>query len=177
MQHARQYRALQEKYGDVKPVWVTEGSPGDPASFYSPAGDLSVLQQHGADFIRFYVSTMSSGAQKFFLYGMFGHAISGGANSHLEHDRAVRVSLVTGALLASLVDGLPAPVRTEPTYGVDAYEFRADNGKTVTVLWSYTGREYRLAPPAGTRVLDMLGNPVTGPDASLITSAPIYWLR
>jgi hypothetical protein len=168
---------LQEKYGAVKPVWITEGSPGDPASFYSPAGDLTVLRQHGADFVRFYVSTMSTSAQRFFLYGMFGHAISGGANSHLEHDRALRVSLVTGAVLASLVDGLPAPVRSEPIHGVDAYEFRGDNEKTVTVLWSYDGRERKLVPPAGAKVLDMLGNPLSGLDASQVTNAPIYWLR
>ena len=175
-QHARQFRAVQEKYGAVKPVWISEGSPVDPASFYFPGGDITVLRKHASDFVRFYVSTMSTGAQKFFLYGMFGHSLSGATNSHLEHDRAIRVSLVSGAHLASLTDGLPPPVRSEPVAGVDAYEFRASGGKTITVVWSYDDQTHELAPPPNTRVLDMFGNTLSAEEAATIADEPIYWV-
>ena len=175
-QFAQQFHAMQEKYGAVKPVWITEGSPVDPASFYFPAGDVTILRKHASDFVRFYVSTMSTGAQKFFLYGMFGHSLSGGFNSHLEHDHAIRVSLVACAHLASLVDGLPPPVRREPVGGVDAYEFRAAKGN-ITVLWNYNGETATVAPPPKTRVFDMFGNLLSGPKAATVSSEPIYWVN
>jgi hypothetical protein len=179
--NAAHFLAIQKAYGTPKPLWNTEGGLFGVGSWYAPeTGGLSATIQP-AYIVRYDVTYMAAGVKAFFLYAIHTDGGMGEIETRTnEHDRAVKPILAARAVLASLVDGLGQPQRSEPAKGVDHYTYPRDakQGRSVSVLWSYDGAPHSVPVPRGVRVLDVWGNSVRPQSGKVtITPEPIYWLR
>ena len=159
---AQQMRDVQKASGAVKPLWNTEGGPGEIGSFYAPqTGGLAVSAQ-ASYIVRYDVSSLAAGVKHFFVYGVHsGTAMGDPLYRALEHDEAPRPILAARAVLASLIDGRLAPTIQTLAPGVTSFVFApAKNeigGREVRVLWSDEAPQ-KLAVPAGFEALDIWGN-------------------
>jgi hypothetical protein len=174
---AAAYRAFQLKYGQARPVWMTEGAPAEGIqSFYWPLGQEQATRSQLARTIRFDVTLMAAGVQHSFYYTLHADPPEGEFTlTALEHDRTIRPLLAARAVLASLVDGAECLGRSEPVAGVDCYGFRQADGKRIDVLWSHDGRPHTVAAPKEAEVLDALGNPLA---ANVdLGREPVYFVR
>lgn len=175
---AQKFGQMQQSYGAPRPLWITEGGPSTSGmSCYNPDGPGRAPRQQIAHAVRLDVSLLTAGVQKFFHYTLeisSPPGSAGGLYETLEYDRAPRALLVGRAVLASLIDGAQPLGRTEPAPGVDAYSFQQDDGRQVTVLWSYDGQEHSVTIPRGFTALDALGNMLTESASLLIGAEPIY---
>jgi glucose dehydrogenase len=86
-----------------------------------------------------------------------------------EYDNSIKPMLAARAVLASLVDGMGTPTRSEPVKGVDLYTY--GTRKPVQVLWSYDGETHNVPIPRGARALDIWGNPIRT-KANIISVGP-----
>ncbi|HEX2950330.1 MAG TPA: endo-1,4-beta-xylanase [Armatimonadota bacterium] len=173
------YRAAQQQYGTVKAIWGSEGGEDSVNSWYADDGDGLGARQQMAHIVRFDVSMMAAGVQKFFYYTLHHRTLSGQAGYlGLEHDRGIRPNMAARAVLASLVDGAQCLGRTEPTPGVDAIRFRQTDGSIISVYWSYDGADHQVQQPDRSRALDILGNPLKQAGRTLqVTGEPIYTVQ
>ena len=159
---ANHMRALQKAGGVAKPMWNTEGGPGEIGSFYAPqTGGLPVGVQ-ASYIVRYDVSSMAAGVKHFFLYAVHsGVAMGDPTYRALEHDDAPRPILAARAVLASLVDGRAAPTQKTLAPGVTCYAFAPApgevRGREVDVIWSNDAPQ-PLAVPRGFEALDIWGN-------------------
>lgn len=179
LRDARRLVELQKAVGEPKPLWVTEGGLFNPGSFYAPqTGGLSPRLQL-AWAVRFDVSYLAAGCKAFFIYSLHTDPPMGELNTMCtEHDRAIRPMLAARAVLASLVDGVGVPQRSEPAPGLDRFDFPAAEGRQVAVLWVYTGASQSVSVPTGTDVLNVLGNPVKVAGGKItVTTEPVYFVR
>ena len=171
---AQTFNAAQNKYGTAKPLWDTEGGLFGVGSFYAPQTGGMPVGQQPAYIVRYDVTMMGAGVQKFFLYAIHTDPMMGDISTvQTENDRAIRPLLGARAVLASLVDGAGRPTRTEPVKGVDCYAFPPQSGRIVRVLWSYDGAVHVLAPRPKSRRLDVFGNPLPS-SATTIGPEPVY---
>ncbi len=176
---AQTFTALMREQGTPRPLWNTEGGPGQIASFYaSQTGGLGIELQ-GAWAVRFDVTHMAAGTRNFFLYAMPTDPAMGETDFRAdEFDRAIKPIIAARAVLAWLVDGAGIPTRTEPVKGVDCYTFPRLGSQTVSVLWSYDGVTHSLQVPNGVRVLDVWGNTTKATRGQGATGIePIYFVR
>jgi len=174
---ASAFNAAQAATGTAKPLWITEGGANDIGSWYRPESGGMSAQGQTAWTVRFDVTNMAAGVQHFFYYTLHSDPAYGDHGyCALEHDRSIRPLLAARAVLASLVDGLPAPTRAEPVPGVDAYCFTDGVSRTVTVLWGYAGGDHLVPVPAHTRVLDVMGNPSIGKATVTVGLQPVYFV-
>lgn len=175
----REFLSAQAKHGTPKPLWNTEGGLFGVGSLLAPeTGGMAAAQQPGY-IVRFDVTQMAAGVRAFFLYALHTDpALGATETAATEYDRSVKPLLAARAVLASLVDGLGTPVRSEPAEGVDLYTYP---GGRVAVSWSYDGRTHAVRVPRGTRPLDVWGNPL--PAASFargtvtVGDDPVYFVR
>lgn len=175
---ARTFRALQGNYGTVKPLWNTEGGLFAAGSFYAPETGGLPARDQPAYIVRYDVCMMGAGVQKFFPYAVHTDPSMGNIETNLtEFDRAIKPFLAARAVLASLVDGAGRPTRSEPVKGVDDYTFPAQNGQTVSVLWSYDGASHPLPIQKGVKVLDIWGNRLSAKAIVTVGPEPLYLLR
>lgn len=175
---ARTFDALQSKYGTPKPLWDTEGGLFSGGSFYAPETGGLPAQDQPAYIVRYDVCMMGAGVRKFFPYAAPTDPAMGDIETSLtEYDRAVKPLLAARAVLASLVDGAGRPVRSEPVKGMDDYTFPAQNGKRVSVVWSYDGTPHTLPVPKGARALDIWGNALPAGKAVTVGVEPVYLVR
>ncbi|MDF2440837.1 MAG: hypothetical protein JWN98_1821, partial [Abditibacteriota bacterium] len=170
----KEFYDWQAKYGTPRPLWNTEGGLFGVGSWYTPAaGGMDVLLQPSY-IVRYDVTHMAAGVRAFWLYAVHTDGAMGEIETRTtEHDRAVKPILAARAVLASLVDGVGAPTRSEPVKGVDLYTYPRDakNKRTISVLWSYDGANHAVKVPRGTTVLDVWGNPMSL-RASTVTATP-----
>jgi hypothetical protein len=176
---AASYRALQQKYGEVKALWMSEGAPDEGIqSFYWPLGEEQATRSQLARTIRSDVTLMASGVQHAFYYTLHADPPEGMMTwIALEHDRTIRPLLAGRAVLASLVDGAECLGRSEPAAGLDCYGFRQTDGERVDVLWSYDGQAHAVAAPKEGEALDALGNPIAGTGALEVGTEPVYFVH
>ncbi len=171
----REFIEAQAKFGQPKPLWNTEGGLFGVGSWLaSETGGMPVTQQP-AYIVRYDVTHMAAGIHATYLYALHTDPTLGDIQTATsEYDRSVKPILAARAVLASMVDGLGAPVRSELVKGVDLYTY--PGGRT-SVLWSYDGEKHSLRVPRGVRVLDVWGN--TLPEAATISVGvePIYFVR
>lgn len=172
--------------GPVRPLWDTEGGPGDMASFYDPGGGGLPLTAQAGYIVRYDVTQMAAGVQHFFIYALPTDPEPGQpVYCAIEYDRSIKPILAARAILANLVDGAGRPTRTEPGPGIDRYTFPPRAGKTISVMWSYDGAEHSLPLTALSRssapqkALDVWGNPMPNrKDGSVMVGMePIYLVR
>lgn len=165
--------------GPVRPLWNTEGGPGDIATFYAPeAGGMPITLQ-AAYAVRYDVTMMASGVKHYFLYAVHSDpALEDTGFQAAEYDRAIRPILGARAVLASLVDGAKCLGRTAPVPGVDAYLFDdAQTRQRITVVWSFDGDKHTVTIPKAARVRDVWGNPLSSPGGKItVGNEPIYFV-
>jgi hypothetical protein len=161
---------FQNKYGKAKPMWNTEGGVFGVGSWYVPAaGGMEPLAQP-AYMVRYDVTYMGAGIKAFWLYAIHTDPAMGEIDTrNTEYDNSIKPMLAARAVLASLVDGMGTPKRSEPVKGVDLYTYGTT--KPVQVLWSYDGATHNVPIPRGVKVLDIWGNPIST-KANLISVGP-----
>jgi hypothetical protein len=181
-----QHRAVLREHdlGDV-PVWHTEGGPDEAqGTFYRGLNPLATSDGtfEAAWLARYYLTTISLGVEKFFLYTLHGSPRLGHRTwSRLEPGRYLKPWAVAQANLAHLIQGtrLVRRVRTED--GLVGLLFEG-KGRQVAALFAAVST-VAAGELAGMEALDLWGNPtrleeigrepvyVTGPDATLAMEA------
>jgi hypothetical protein len=170
------FNAAQAKHGAPKPLWNTEGGALALASMYAPETGGMPLRAQLAQGVRYDVTMMAAGVRMFCFYAAHADPGMGHPEGALEWDRAIKPLLAGRAVLASLVDGLGAPVRSEPAAGVDLHAYPPRDGQIVQVLWSHDGDPHTVEIPAKARVLDVFGNPVAVEGRVTVTVEPVYFI-
>lgn len=176
---ANRFTEVQRPHGEPRPLWDTECGPGHVASWHALPGvsgkGLSPRAQM-AHIVRFEVTQLSAGVRRSFYYTLHNPPPSGeSAYQAVEHDGAIRPVMAARAVLASLVDGARWLERIEPAPGLEGHVFERKDGERVTVLWSLGGdtTPAPFSPPAGGRVLDIVGN-LLAARPLVVSSTPIY---
>jgi len=171
----KEFLEAQAKYGQPKPLWNTEGGLFGVGSWLAPeTGGMSVGQQP-AYIVRYDVTYMAAGVRAFYLYATHTDPVLGSIETTTtEYDRSVKPILAARAVLASLVDGLGTPVRSEPVKGVDLYTYPGGN---VSVLWSYDGEQHLVKTPRRSTVLDVWGNTLQAAGTVSVGPEPLYFVR
>ena len=169
------FSAMMREVGQPKPIWNTEGGPGESLSWYwADQESLPLVRQQMAHIVRFDVTQMAAGIPRFFYYSFYHPSeIQTKGFGALEQDRSVRPVLVASAVLASLVDGAKCHGRVEMQEGIEAYRFSQKDGSTVTAIWSRDGKKHLAKIPEHVRVLDIVGNPVPA-EALEVGDEPFY---
>jgi hypothetical protein len=178
--NATHFTDIQKAYGTPKPLWNTEGGLFGVGSWYAPETGGMSAQMQPSYAVRYDVAYMAAGVKAYYLYAIHTDGAMGDIETRTnEHDRAVKPILAARAVLASLVDGLGTPQRTEPTKGVDLYTYPHDTQlrRSVSVLWSYDGAPHAVAVPRGVRVLDVWGNALPAAKSITVGPEPVYWVR
>jgi len=158
------FSAMMREVGQPKPIWNTEGGPGESLSWYwADKESLPLVRQQMAHIVRFDVTQIAAGVPHFFYYSFYHpNEIQVKGFGALEQDRSVRPVLVASAVLASLVDGAKCHGRVELQEGIEAYRFSQKDGSNVTVIWSADGKKREVTIPGQVRAMDIAGNPVSG---------------
>jgi hypothetical protein len=172
----RRFDELQRQTGEAKPQWMTEGGAAAVGSMYAgETGGLSPAAQP-AYMVRYDVAHLAAGTRRIFLYSVRAATAMGDTGYQAtEHDGAIRPILAARAVLASLVDGAGQPVHREFQKGVDRYDFPAEGGKQVSVLWAYDNAAHQLPVPKGVRALDVWGNELRAQTVT-VGYEPIYFV-
>ncbi len=171
----KEFNEAQAKHGQPKPLWDTEGGPSAVGSWLAPETGGMPTAQQATFMVRHDVTYMAAGVRAFYLYAMHTDPDFGAIlNTTSEYDRSVKPIMAARAVLASLVDGLGVPTRSEPVKGVDLYTYP---GGKVSVLWSYEGDKRAVKVPTGSKVLDVWGNTVKTSGTVSVGGEPIYFLR
>lgn len=173
------FTKAQAAVGTAKPQWNTEGGVSGCGSWYVPAIPGMAPRNQLAYAVRYDVTMLAAGVKAYLMYAVHTNGALGDTDTRVvEHDRAVKPVLAGRAVLASLIDGVGTPLRSEPSPGVDCYTFPADpteEGRSVAAWWSYDGQTHRVQVPPGVTVLDVLGSPKQVVDGVLdLDQEPIY---
>lgn len=176
---AARLRAEQAKYGDPKPIELTEGGPdvslyhGSFFSFADPrlTGDWS---RNTDQYARMFLTVIANGIERFTAYSVHGEPGSYGSPSHnlVEPGPLLRPMHLAVAALAQFVEGAEYAQRLNPAPDISAFVFHqpntrffADEPSTVVALIAH-GEEPEALPrpiPAGVRCFDRWGNPADAP--------------
>ena len=177
--NAVRLRELQRAVGPIKPLWNTEGGPGNIGSFYAPETGGLTFSAQAAYMVRYDVASMAAGVKHFFVYAVHsGTAMGDPQYRALEHDYAPRPLLAARAVLASLVDGRATPLPKALGANLTCYAFQPlaseKGGREVDVVWSEKEVQ-KLRVPRGFEALDVWGN-VLAPTQGMVAvdAQPIY---
>jgi hypothetical protein len=179
---ADRLREVQAKYGEPKPLELTEGGP-DVAlyhgSFFSFADDrLTGDWQRGADqYARMFLSVIAAGIQRFTAYSIHGAPRHGDPTQMiLEPGPLLRPLHLTVSALAQFVEGARYEGRLAPSHDLSAHVFSQPHpryfaAEPSTVVALIANGE-ALAPlpkplPEPIRCFDRWGNPTGTPTQSL----------
>ena len=172
---ADHFRELQRAVGPVKPLWNTEGGPGEIGSFYAPQTGGLPFNVQPAYIVRYDVSSLAAGVRHFFVYAAPSGTPMGNAGYNaLEHDFAPRPILAARAVLASLVDGRAMPTRKTLAPGLTCYAFAPGKKgeREIDVIWRDDAPQ-KWAVPRGFEALDIWGNALAAREIE-IGAEPIY---
>ncbi|OPZ15198.1 MAG: hypothetical protein BWZ10_01777 [candidate division BRC1 bacterium ADurb.BinA364] len=151
--------------------WNTEGGPGVQAhTFYRrlPLGAARTDARYLVDFcVRYYISTLSLGQPKFFLYSFHGHSGLGNPSFMLTCGDGTLLPLAQAiSALAWHIEGKRYAGMAELAPQVWAYLFEGD-GESAACLVNATGKPWKApALPAGIALRDLCGNPLPAPGAA-----------
>lgn len=151
-------------------VWNTEGGPGpsDVRNFYRhipPLGKTDKSAYWGDYLIRYYVSTLASGAKKFFLYLMYGWGDYGPAYSMMNNDGRLAPCATALSNLAWHLEGRKYVKTFEPVPNLFGYLFEGEGGGVAIFLSKGVGRCAILTtlPKEKGVVRDLFGNELPCP--------------
>ena len=171
----QEFSEAQAQFGTPKPLWDTEGGLFGVGSWLAPETGGMPVEQQPSYIVRYDVTMMASGVRAFYLYAMHTDPQLGGRETVTsEYDRSVKPILSARAVLASMVDGLGIPTRSQPIKGVDWYQY---SGGKIGVLWSYDAETHSMIIPRGVRVLDVWGNAMKAARTVSVATEPIYFVR
>ena len=174
--------------GYARPAWVTEiGCYGDddPAVTPPTAGDSSMNAslrpnelRASADLVKFAAIFCAAGVRKVFYHAGTCAALNenDAGNIFFEYGGAPRKQFAAQAVLSRMLGPDVDFIRkwTEPQ-GVQAFEFRS-RGRTVVMVWARRRGVESVKIPPGFRALDLMGNPLAGPEIAP-TETPMYLVR
>jgi hypothetical protein len=185
------FRACQEHMkakSTTQPIWVTEiGCYGQDDPPFTPftVGDSSMNSslrpnelRASADLVKFATIMLATGTRKIFYHAGTCEALnqSSAGNIFFEYGGAPRKQYAAQAALSRLLGPDVEFVRkwTEPAW-LQAFEFRS-RGRTVTVLWARKAGASGMKIPQGCHALDLMGNPLPGPEITP-GEVPTYWVQ
>jgi hypothetical protein len=179
---AARLRETQAKYGEPKPLELTEGGP-DVAlyqgSFFSFADErLTGDWQRGADqYARMFLSVIAAGIQRFTAYSMHGAPRYGDPTQMmLEPGPLLRPIHLTVSALAQFVEGAKYEGRLAPSHDISAHIFSQPHPRyfatesSLVVALIANGEAPAPLPkplPQQIRCFDRWGNPTDTPTQSL----------
>jgi hypothetical protein len=179
---AARLRSVQAKYGEPKPLELTEGGP-DVAlyqgSFFSFADErVTGDWQRGADqYARMFLAVIAAGIQRFTAYSIHGVPRHGEPTQMmLEPGPLLRPLHLTVSALAQFVEGAKYEGRLAPSHEISAHVFSQPNPRyfasgpsTVVALIANGEAPAPLPklPPEGIRCFDRWGNPADVPQQAL----------
>ncbi|MCX7012523.1 MAG: carbohydrate binding domain-containing protein [Candidatus Sumerlaeota bacterium] len=149
------------------PSWDTEGGISHQSqTFYShlPVGSATKRVRFYADLVaRYYISALSLGVPKFFLYSFHGHAGLGNPNAMLVNGDGTLLPLATAvSALAWHIEGKHF-VRRD-ALGKTAWAYLFTDGQTsVAAIVQAPGKTYELEKIEGAECRDLCGNVIALP--------------
>lgn len=166
-------RALMQKYGATKPIWVTE--IGWPLRNSIAPGDLAVDETVQAQFLaRAGALLASAGVPRVYWYELRDE------NAHPNMGLVLNNTGFTARKALFAMKTLNAQLRTatfdareKTAPGVYSLRFRTADNRDLRVLWSLT--PLTIPVPSGTTATGLLGEPLSVADGTLVLGeAPVY---
>lgn len=150
------------------PIWNSEGGPGPSVvhNFYRhtpPMGHTDATARAGDHLIRYYISSLASGVDKFFVYTYHGWGQWRHCYSYLNVDGRLAPNATSFSNLAWHVEGRDYREVVDLGEGVHAYLFEDAEAAVAVILSSGIGRLSMPRADAGLTVRDMFGNAVAYP--------------
>lgn len=163
------------------PIWNSEGGPGPSVihNFYNhtpPFGHTTTTARAGDHLVRYYISTLASGAKKFFVYSYHAWGQWKPCYSYLNVDGRLAPTATAFSNLAWHLEGRRYREAVDLGGGVYAYLFEDDDGAVAVILSSGIGRLGMPQADASLAVRDLFGNAVAFPlrlgDLPVFVDAP-----
>jgi len=150
------------------PVWNSEGGPGpsDIRNFYrhsAPLGKTDKEAFWGDYLVRYWVSTLASGADKFFYYLYYGWGEYVSSYSLMNVDGRLAPNATAFSNLAWHLEGRTYARTVELKPDLFAYLFEGEGGTVAVILSKGIARGELAAVPAGVAVRDLFGNDLAAP--------------
>jgi hypothetical protein len=150
------------------PIWNTEGGPGpsDIRNFYrhsAPLGKTDKEAHWGDYLVRYWVSTLASGADKFFYYLYYGWGEYVSSYSLMNIDGRLAPNATAFSNLAWHLEGRTYARTVELKPDLLAYLFDGEGGTVAVILSKGIARGELAAIPAGVAVRDLFGNDLAAP--------------
>ncbi|HRR28130.1 MAG TPA: carbohydrate binding domain-containing protein, partial [Victivallales bacterium] len=175
---AEYFRKIQSQFGEVKPLWCTEGGVFDLGSFLKPDSGGLPYNMQPAYIVRLDTCIRAAGVKKFFYYAIHLDPAEGENSCRAtEVGRAIKPLLAARAIYAYLTDGAVFKERFEDDE-LEYYIFDNPQTKTrITVCWSISGKEIKLKSKQDETVLDIWGNKIDSSNEVLINETPVYIVK
>jgi len=165
------YNATKLNRNPEKPemeVWNTEGGPGpsDIRNFYrhsAPLGKSDKAAFWGDYLIRYWVSTLASGADKFFLYLLYGWGDYKATYSLMNVDGGLHPCLTAFSNMAWHIEGRKYTNTKEIRPGLFAYTFEGQGGVVAVLISKGANRHELQKLNPNIAVRDLFGNPLELP--------------
>ncbi len=155
--------------GHPVPVWNSEGGRGVDneinALAFTPPVRLDRGHRWAERLVRYYVSTLASGTEKFFLFNLHLGTTSMTTYSALNFDGSVSPLMPAFSNLAWHIEGqkFVRTVSPAPTLHVHAFQARTGPGSTLVVLSNGLDRVVIPGPIPGVTARDLYGNELPYP--------------
>lgn len=149
-------------------IWNSEGGPGpsDIRNFYRhvpPLGKTDASREWADYMVRYYVSTLASGAKRFFLFTIHSWGTWRNDYSPLNVDGRLHPNLIAISNLAWHIEGRPFVKCEELAPDLYAYCFEGDGAAVAIVLSKGVARQPLDAIPEGLTATDVYGNVLKTP--------------
>jgi hypothetical protein len=155
--------------GRPVPVWNSEGGRGVDSEInalaFTPPVRLDRGNRWAERLVRYYVSTLASGTEKFFLFNLHLGTTSTTTYSSLNHDGSVSPLMPAFSNLAWHIEGqnFVRTVTVAPALHLHAFQARTGPGSTLVVLANGLDRVVIPEPIPGVTARDLYGNDLSYP--------------
>lgn len=174
---AREIRDTQPPEARGMRIWNTEGGPGPHAvvnwyTAYPPEGRGAIDRQYGAYLVRYYLTCLAHGVEKFFVYTHASFGKWSTCYTLLHGDNTLRPSSLAIANLAWHIEGKGLERYTQGADGV-IWHVYTNQSERVSIVYSVTAEAPRIeAVPGSWQVRDVFGNTLALPVK--LSSMPLY---
>ncbi|MBL8992065.1 MAG: hypothetical protein JNM63_01910, partial [Spirochaetia bacterium] len=166
-------KSMIAKYGGRQNIWITEiGWP----THQIPE------QVQGRMAVRTHVLMLSTGVvEKLFWYDFIDDGVNRGYNEdnfgitrNPVYHGAPKASYSAYAVMARMLTGAVYQKKIETPANTYAFQFKASDGKKLTVAWVTTGKGSLPIKGSGAEVLDLMGNKKSGSGSTELGVDPVY---
>jgi hypothetical protein len=169
--------AVEKQIGDVRallagrPMAILNsegGNAGNVSNPYRhlPPGGRRANDRDWADWwVRYYLSTLANGADRFFVYAFYGHGAWQPRYDMLNQDGSPSFCAAAISNLAWHIEGLRFATRSEPAPGLTAFAFQGADRAAVALAGKGAQRLRLGTLPEGWSANDLFGNALQPPVA------------